>query len=141
MPASSSLSNRLYKREKLCSEAALERLFSGGKSAPGTEPVSAAIAYPWRAVWAARIPSRSGSGSPAGARFVISVPKKRLRKAVDRVKMRRRGREAYRLQHSLFRAPEPGIDIAFVYVANELVPYDRSAAAILRLLRKIMEHR
>lgn len=142
MPSSSGHPNRLYKREKLCSATALERLFSGGRSAPGGSPVSSAIAYPWRAVWAEPLPARhDAAATERGARFVISVPKRRLRKAVDRVTMRRRGREAYRLQRALLQAPLPALDIAFVYVAGELTPYDRSAASILRLLRKIAGHR
>lgn len=141
MPSSSGHPNRLYKREKLCSAAALDRLFSGGRSASGGSPVSSAIAYPWRAVWAEPLPAGKGDDGERGARFVISVPKRRLRKAVDRVTMRRRGREAYRLQRALLQAPLPALDIAFIYVAGELTPYDRSAASILRLLRKIAGHR
>ncbi len=113
---------RLYKIEKLCSPVAVDLLFSRGAGS------SSAISYPWRAVWRVN-PDRSADI----ARFLISVPKKRLRHAVDRVTMRRRCREAYRLNRSIL----PGssrLDIAFIYVADGLLPYDRSAHAVKRLL-------
>lgn len=116
---------RLYKIEKLCSPAAIDILFArGGESA---------VAYPWRAVW------RVNEERPADvARFLISVPKKRLRHAVDRVTMRRRCREAYRLNRSLL--PQSSrLDIAFIYVADRLIPYDRTLSSVCRLLRKISD--
>lgn len=79
---------RLYKKEKLCSTVAIEQLFMRGG-----EGVQGALAYPLRAVWR-KNPRRS---SDAPVAFVVSIPKKRLRHAVDRVQMRRRVREAYRL--------------------------------------------
>lgn len=118
---------RLYKIEKLCSPVAIDLLFSRG----GAGEVSSAISYPWRAVWRVD-PGRSA----AVARFLISVPKRRLRHAVDRVTMRRRCREAYRLSRELL-PPDPRVDIAFIYVGDGLTPYDRTASSVKRLLRKI----
>ncbi len=70
--------------------------------------------------------------------FLISVPKKKLRHAVDRVKMRRRIREAFRLHRHEYALPE-GIraDIAFVYVASDLVDYGRTERAVCRLLEAV----
>ncbi len=82
------MSLRLYKREKLCSVTAIENLFAR------KEGNGSAMAYPLRAVW--RVSERNG----ASIQFLISIPKKRLRHAVDRVTMRRRVREAYRLNRN-----------------------------------------
>ena len=72
--------------------------------------------------------------------FLISVPKKRLRHAVDRVAMRRRIREAYRLHHREFPLEEGiRLDVAFVYVANGLSTYSEIERAMLRLLRGLAE--
>lgn len=116
---------RLYKKEKLCSVVAVEQLFSHG----GAD--FSALAYPVK-VLARRNPRRS-SDSPVA--FLISVPKKRLRHAVDRVKMRRRIREAYRLNHHDYRL-EDGVrlDVGFIYVANGLEPYRVVERAMRRLL-------
>jgi len=117
---------RLYKKEKLCSTIAIEQLFMRGG-----EGVKAALAYPLRAVW--RQNGRRSSDAPMA--FVISIPKKRLRHAVDRVKMRRRVREAYRLARPDFQMPEnTRIDLAFIYVSDKLCSY----GAIDRAVRKLM---
>lgn len=117
--------NRLYKKERLCSKTAIDALFlSGGER--GT-----VMAYPWRAVW------RINSGRKvSNAQFLISVPKKRLRHAVDRVLMRRRCREAYRLNRLLL--PEGNsADIAFVYVGSGLTSYQDAERSVIRILSKI----
>lgn len=118
---------RLYKKEKLCSNTAIDLLFFDKES-------MAAIAYPLRAVWRLNLSRSRG----AQMQFLISVPKKRLRHAVDRVKMRRRIREAYRLNHQEFAADEnSNIDIAFIYVADKLIPYHIIERSMRKLLSKI----
>lgn len=121
----------LGKSEKLCGLTAINRLFD--RNAIGNE---SALAYPLRAVWR----PREGKGTnpqdtpPMPSRFLISVPKKRLRHAVDRVKMRRRIREAYRLN----RLPQAaGVDIAFIYVASGLTPFAEVERAMTRILHRI----
>lgn len=118
---------RLYKKEKLCGVTTVDSLFSlswRNKSAANTF-----FAYPWKFVYNAH-PSRSGKC----ARFLISVPKKRMRHAVDRVLMRRRAREAYRLNRNLFNAESCGCDMIFIFVADKPVPYSRSEKAIQKFL-------
>lgn len=117
---------RLYKKQKLCSKIAIEALFA--KSGPD---VVSCLAFPLRAAWRPN-PSRS---SDAPIQFMISVPKRRLRHAVDRVKMRRRIREAFRLSHQLYPLPEDArIDVAFVYIDNSLQPYAKVERAMHKLL-------
>ena len=90
------------------------------------------MAYPWRAVW------RRRSENVQPSRFLISVPKKKLRHAVDRVTMRRRCREAYRLNRHLL--PEcSGADIAFVYVGASLTDYCHTEKAIKKILSRIAD--
>lgn len=118
----------LYKKEKLCSPTAIEKLFG-----PGGAEFSRLI-YPLRVV----ATSNSLRRSDAPTAFLISVPKKRLRHAVDRVLMRRRIREAYRLTHRNHPLPdEKRIDVAFIYVANETQPYTRVSSAMEHLLEDI----
>lgn len=131
----------LGKRHKLCSRRAIDSLFIAGNDA------SSAIAFPLRAVWRRADPTPAAkSDSHPTDRFLVSIPKKRLRKAVDRVRMRRLVREAYRLNHASCRlANEPtaaGIDcrpfdIAFVYVANELRDFSSVERAVIKLLKAI----
>lgn len=120
---------RLYKIEKLRSEIAIGQLFDRGNPA-----VRSIMAYPLRAVWRVN-PSRRSAECP---QFLISVPKKKLRHAVDRVKMRRRIREAYRLNRPLIPRDTPA-DIAFVYVAPSLLPYAAVEKSVIRILSKISD--
>ena len=120
------MSLKLYKKEKLCSLTAIGLLFSPSSDG-GTNYT---ISYPWRAVWRPRTDSEGPS------RFLISVPKKRLKHAVDRVTMRRRCREAYRLNRNLL--PDTGAaDIAFVYVGSSLSDYRHTERAIKKILARI----
>lgn len=121
----------LYKKEKLCSARAIEELFGPGGAS------FTRLCYPLRAV--ARDNSHRRTGAPVA--FVISVPKKRLRHAVDRVLMRRRIREAYRLCHQDYPVAEGlHVDLAFVYVANETLPFDKVDAAVKRILAAVADH-
>lgn len=107
-------SNRLYKREKLCSRTAIARTFDCGHSI---------MAYPLRAVYLL------GPGRPeAPARFMITIPKKKIHTAVERVVLRRRTREAYRLNRQLLlpalEAAGRSVDVAFIYLAKgDAAPY------------------
>ena len=96
-----------------------------------------ALDYPLRAVW--RPNPRRHSDAPVA--FLISVPKKRLRHAVDRVAMRRRVREAYRLNRCNYPLPEGvRLDVAFVYVADRLKSYRSVERAMTRILGALAAH-
>jgi len=120
---------RLYKDEKLCSEVAIGALFAHGSSS-----VSSKLAYPLRMVW--RVAPEDEPRRGTCARFLVSVPKKRIRHAVDRVTVRRRVREQYRLNRHLISEGIP-FEIAFIYVADEVLPTARILPAMQRLLGKL----
>ncbi|PWB05909.1 hypothetical protein C5O25_03655 [Paramuribaculum intestinale] len=124
---------RLYKKEKLCSQKAIEKLFSPAGNADGGN--SFIMAYPWRAVW--RESHRHENDRWKGARFLIAVPKKRLRHAVDRVTMRRRCREAYRLCRQTLLTDATNVDIAFIYVGQGLTDFNRTQRAVEKILTRI----
>lgn len=113
---------KMGKTEKLCSRTAIERLFASGESS---------VAYPLRMVT-----GESSRQAGAPAQFMITVPKKKIRKAIGRVLMRRRIREAYRLNRQLFvpQLEKSGkkIDIAFIYIASDFADY--------RVIERKMQH-
>ncbi|MCC8175899.1 MAG: ribonuclease P protein component [Bacteroidales bacterium] len=120
----------LDKDHKLCSETAIEMLF-----ARGTADAQSALAYPLRAVWREHSARRDQSQV---LRFLISIPKKRLKRAVWRVLMRRRVREAFRLHWRSFpELDNRGIDLALIYVADKECSYARVEGAVVKLLEKI----
>ena len=120
---------KLKKDEKLCSRTAVDLLFGEGKSL---------MAFPLRAAYRLR---------PRGehpVQFLISIPKKRIRHAVGRVTLRRRVREAYRLnRRELLQAPLAqtgwGVDIAFVYLDSSLAPYSVINEKVISLLNRIAQ--
>lgn len=126
---------RLYKKDKLCSVIAIDRLFAAGvRGRDGAAGVHTALAYPLRMVWTVNMQRRCD----APLQFLISVPKKRLRHAVDRVLMRRRTREAFRLnRHNYPLADGVRADVAFIYVGNGIEKYAVVDAAMQRLLARL----
>lgn len=122
----------LNKYDKLCSPTAIDKLFSRGADAI----VMTAMAYPLRAVWRVN-KERHINTNISNTQFLISIPKKRLRHAVDRVAMRRKVREAYRLNRHAFNNDSLPIDLAFVYIANEIKNYHTIEEAVCRILQKI----
>lgn len=118
----------LPKNQRLCSQKAIDLLFGQGLST---------IAYPLRAVFRF---DAEGNDLPS-ARFMITVPKKKIHGAVGRVLMRRRIREAYRLnRHLLFPALDEAhthADIALVYLSTELADYQTIEKSVQNILSHI----
>ena len=120
---------KLNKDEKLCSRTAVNCLFDEGQSL---------MAFPLRAAYRLR---------PCGdhpVQFLISIPKKRIRKAVRRVTLRRRVREAYRLNRRQLLTPVLeqygwGVDIAFVYLDNTPATYSVINDKMVNLLTRIAQ--
>lgn len=120
---------KLNKDEKLCSRTAVNLLFDEGKSL---------MAFPLRAAYRLR---------PQGehpVQFLISIPKKRIRRAVMRVTLRRRVREAYRLTRREQLLPDLlptgwGVDIAFVYLDSHPAPYSVIHEKMTSLLQRIAQ--
>lgn len=121
----------LNKSHKLCSLIAIDALFMRSGDA------QAALAYPVRIVWRVNKARKADVETP---KFLISVPRRRLRHAVDRVKMRRRIREAYRLNRAeILGNIHLPVDMAFVYIADKLVDYKQVNKAVVKCLSKIAE--
>lgn len=91
------------------------------------------VVYPLRAVYVERQPV-----SGAEAAVLISVPKKRFKRAVHRNRIKRLIREAYRLNKHLLlpglREKEKGLLIGFLYLGNELPDWKTVEAAMVKAL-------
>lgn len=126
MPASTR--NTFKKSERLCSRILMDRLFQGN-----SHSVSA---YPLRAVF---LPV--GTEDQKGVSVLMSVPKKRFHDAVDRNRVKRQLREAYRKhKHALAEKMadrEQGLLIAFIYVSSQIESTASIEKRMVRLLEKI----
>lgn len=104
-------------------------VFSDGKSE---------ISYPLRAVF--RITDAPQRGNTP-AQFLITIPKKKIRTAVGRVLMRRRVREAYRLNREILLPTlaqyGKSIDMAFLYLDTQQLCYAIIESRMKSLLAKI----
>lgn len=128
MTTALSLPQTLKKKERLCSQKAIEALFGSGSRSLS--------AYPLRAVY------RKVERGQTPAVVLISVSKRRLHHAVDRNRVKRQLREAYRRnKHLLWQsiAPEVTLHIAFIWLSSEHFPSDVVEARMVNLLQRISE--
>ena len=127
---SASTRNTFKKSERLCSRLLMDCLFQGDNKSVS--------AYPLRAVF---LPV--STDEQKGVSVLISVPKKRFHDAVDRNRVKRQIREAYRKQkHALIEKMderEQGLLIAFIYVSAQIESTAYIEKRLARLLDKIDE--
>ena len=118
------------KSERLCSRILMDRLFQGDNLSVS--------AYPLRAVF---LPV--DLTEQEGVSVLMSVPKKRFHDAVDRNRVKRQLREAYRKhKHALaeqMAARKQGLLIAFIYVSAQIESTAYIEKRMTRLLEKIAE--
>ncbi len=118
---------RLVKMERICGEKRIESLFANGSSF---------MAYPFRVVW---LKKDAVSATPVSV--LISIPKKRLKRAVDRNRMKRVAREAYRLHKNQIigqlLTDNLHLDVAFIYVKDELSDFVTTEKGILKAFREL----
>lgn len=125
--------HRFTKEERLCSKRRIERLFRNGSSF---------VVYPYRVVFLCT-PSVQKGALPA--QCLVSVSKRRFRNAVDRNAIKRRIREAYRLQKSelyrVLREHSLHLLVAFQYVGKEKEPYAMLYQRMGKVLAKLEDER
>lgn len=114
--------NRTFpKSDRVCSATDVAALFRRGRS----------FQVPLlRIVWL-ECPERSGD------RIVVSVPKRLFKRAVRRNLLKRRIREAYRLQRSPRPDGMPGRDILIVYASKEIASYETIRQSVRLFLERL----
>ena len=123
------LNNRYTKKEKLKSKKDIEYLFKKGKSIN---------AFPIRLI-------HVNKNEPKGVllNVGVTVSKKNIKLAVHRNLIKRRIREAYRLNNSELKehlqTEELEMNIMFIYSAKEILPYAVIEEKIKVLLTCLME--
>ncbi|MFN8206821.1 MAG: ribonuclease P protein component [Bacteroidales bacterium] len=119
------------KYERLTGEKRIDALFAGGASFSS---------FPFRVVWS--VAKREDEGSPV--KILFSIPKRIFGKAHDRNLMRRRIREAYRLnKEPLFQLMaidmEKQLLMAVVFTGKELLDYGQVEPRVIKMIAAMIQ--
>lgn len=117
------------KAERLSSKKLIDELFTKGSSFSF---------YPFRVLFLEK-----QSASAEGVQVLISVPAKNFRRAVDRNKIRRLIREAYRLNkqplHDSLIKKDKQVAVGLVYTAKTIEPFSVIQQNLIAALKKLIE--
>lgn len=123
------MSFRIHKGQKLKSEKAIGQLFLHGKSL---------FIYPVKIQYQIEI---TDEVKDHGLQFSVSVSKKYFKRAVDRNLLKRRMREAFRLQKNALEyilVEKPiSLKIMLIYVSKEIVDYNQIHKSVDILLSRL----
>lgn len=124
--------NKFSKSERLCSKKAIEALFQNGKSF---------YCSPFMIVWA-----YSNSDMPFPAQVAISIPKKGFKLAVTRNLIKRRTREAYRVNkanlYNILHSKEKKIVFTIIFRDNSIPDYitvEKSVKEMIKMFARTLE--
>ena len=112
----------LSKKERICSQKAIGQLVAGGHYV---------VSGPLRCCYRVR---EDRDDDPVN-RILVSVPKKHFKRAVWRNRLKRRIREAYRLQKSLLKPR--AVDIMLFHSARQAASFEEIRDAVAKVLGTI----
>lgn len=125
------MTETFHKEERIVSRKQIEMLFGGGTS-------QSLAAFPLRVVYMTQaLPT-----GEAPVQILVSVPKKHFKHAVDRNRVKRQIREAYRLNKTILYdvlAPNEQLLIGFIWLSNQHYPTPVVAQRVVSLLHRIAE--
>ena len=116
----------LSRTERLRTLGAIRRLFTEGESG---------FVYPFRYLWYAE------ADTEPSVEVLFSVPKKNHKRANARNLLRRRTKEAYRLNKSILHdcGKAASVDMALIYSSKEVVDYKTIENAVRKILSTVAE--
>lgn len=123
--------NSIHTSQRLKSEKQIQHLFWKGKSM---------FVYPVKVQFFAQ---KAAEGEKGGLQFGVSVSKKHFKKAVTRNLLKRRMREAFRLQkdelETVLLTSSVKITLMFLFVGKEELTYDVIKEAIDQIVKRLVK--
>lgn len=114
------------KEERLRSRSIMTRLFDRN-----AKDVNSFLVYPYRVVVL-----EEENSELSFPEILISVPKRKFKKAVHRNKIKRLTREAYRIQKQQFSSK---FYLGFLYIGKELTNFEEAQKSISKILSKLKD--
>ncbi len=109
------------KEERLRKEKLIKELFEKGSSI---------ILHPFKVIY---LPSPAESGHHQA---LFTAPSRQFKRAVDRNKIKRRAREAYRIKKSTL-LESPKLLLGFIYIAKKIEDYASIEKAVEKAIHKL----
>ena len=122
----------LKKEERISSRTLIEKLFDGGNSRSMT-------AYPVRIVYLIE-----SQPQEAAVKILVSAPKRNLKRAIDRNRVKRQMREAYRKNKHIVleridHTSNTTLALAFIWLEKELCSSSDVEEKIVNRLKRVSE--
>lgn len=123
----------LGKNERLKSRKLIEQLFTGGKN----------FAFAPYRIYYLLNQKVALSQNPVKIKFGVGVSRKTFKKAVDRNRIKRLTREAYRLQknelNEIVKTNNQQLDLFFIYTAREITDFNTAKEKVKLILKNLIK--
>jgi ribonuclease P protein component len=123
----------LGKNERLKSRKLIEQLFTGGKN----------FAFAPYRIYYLLNQKVALSQNPVKIKFGVGVSRKTFKKAVDRNRIKRLTREAYRLQknelNEIVKINNQQLDLFFIYTAREITDFNTAKEKVKLILKNLIK--
>lgn len=115
------MKNTFPKSERLCGDQVIDRLYKEGRRF---------------VVWPIRVTYMPITDAPS--EVLVWAPKSLFKRAVDRNRLRRQMREAYRLNKQVLLSADKHYHLALNYINKEMQDYKTINKAMLKILKRLV---
>lgn len=115
------MKNTFPKSERLCGDQVIDRLYKEGRRF---------------VVWPIRVTYMPITDAPS--EVLVWAPKSLFKRAVDRNRLRRQMREAYRLNKQVLLSADKHYHLALNYIDKEMQDYKTINKAMLKILKRLV---